>query len=297
MQSTIKIKIPQNLKSDFPGYNQIVTSISKMKNLKGSEITIDFELVSFLEANLSAVLGVAFEILESNGNKIKFINLQPQVQRILSKNKFLDPYGYETTIDYHQTTLPYQKFIPNNDKGFNDYITNQLLKQSNFPSHSKELGKEILRNIFEIFENARTHGNCEYIHTCGQFFPRKENKPLHFTIVDKGVNIQDNVNKFLQKELIAGEAIKWAMKKGNTTKTGDTSGGLGLNVIFEFIKLNNGKIQIVSADGLYEFIKGKENISKLDSPFNGTIVYICFNLNDTSYYSLKSEEKNNDIIF
>jgi signal transduction histidine kinase len=297
MQSKRSIKILGNLRSDYQGYNQIVRFISAMNPLRNSEIIIDFKLVSFLEANLSAILGVAFEILESNGNKISLINLQPQVEKILSKNGLLTSYGYDPIQDYHQTTLPYKKFIPGNDQGFNNYIMKYLLKQPSFPSHSNELGKQILRNIFEIFENARTHGDCEYIHTCGQFFPRKDVKPLHFTIVDKGINIQENVNKFLDEELNAGEAIKWAMKKGNTTKTGDTSGGLGLSVIFEFIKLNKGKIHIISADGFYEFSDGKETVSKLNSRFNGTIVNIRFNLNDTSYYSLKSETENNDIIF
>lgn len=297
METKIPIKIPGNLRSNFQGYNQILRFINALSSVRGSEIIIDFKLVNFIEANLSAVLGVAFEILESNGNKVKLINLQSQVETILRKNELLTSYGYEPTIDYHQTTLPYKKFVPNNAEGFNDYITQYLLAKTEFPSHSEALGKEILRNIFEIFENARTHGDCEYIHTCGQFFPNREMKPLHFTIVDKGVNIQENVNKFLNEQLSAVEAIVWAMKKGNTTKTGGQPGGLGLNVIFEFIKLNNGKIHIISADGFYEFNKGEVETYKLNSPFYGTIVNICFNLNDKSYYSLKSESISDDIIF
>jgi hypothetical protein len=126
----------------------------------------------------------------------------------MRKNAFLLKYGYGAIDDFYQTTITYHKFTPDNDEGFNEYITQQLLAMSCFPSHSKALGKAILTNIFEFFENARTHGSCEYIHTCGQFFPKKPDKPLHFTIVDKGINIQQNVRDYLKKDIKADEAIK-----------------------------------------------------------------------------------------
>lgn len=232
------ITIPNNIKSEFVGYNYIITWINKYKDVKDSTITFDFERVTFLEANLCALIGAIFEILESNNNKINVKGIQRQVETILRKNEFLLPFGYQKIIDDYDTTLIYKKFTPIDDVGFNNYIQEQLLNKSQFPSHSEKLGKEITRNIFEIYENARTHGKCDFIHACGQFFPKKINKPLHFTIVDKGINIKKNVSEFLHADIEASEAIEWAMKKGNTTKTGNTSGGLGLAVIFEFIKLN-----------------------------------------------------------
>src|SRR5690554_3326784 len=293
----MRIKIPNKITSELYGYNQIIRFIKNASNLKNTTIELDFEFVTFLEANLCAVLGVCFEILEENGNKVMLINLQPQVERIMRKNTFLLKYGYEALNDFYQTTISYQKFTPNNDEGFNAYILENLLSLPGFPKHSLKLKKEILRNIFEIFENARTHGSCEYIHTCGQFFPKKTDKPLHFTIVDKGINIQQNVRDFLNKKIKAEDAIKWAMQKGNTTKKGDTSGGLGLNVIFEFIKLNNGKIQVISSDGFYEFNKGKERVSSMSSSFKGTIVNLRFNLSDAKTYYLEDEVLDDDIIF
>lgn len=87
------------------------------------------------------------------------------------------------------------------------------------------------------------------------------------------------------------------MKKGNTTKTGNTSGGLGLSLIFKFINLNKGSIQIVSSDGYYEYSNGKEVKKQLDSIFEGTIVNIKFNLNDSNHYVLKHEIGNFENIF
>lgn len=297
MSDKIILNIPNDIRSEFVGYNYIVTWLNEHKNIKEKEIVFNFSRVTFLEANLSALIGTIFEILESNGNKIKVINLREQVEIILRKNEFLLPFGFDKIIDNFGTTLIYKKFTPNDDVGFYTYIQDQLLNKPKFPSHSEKLGKEITRNIFEIYENARTHGKCDFIHTCGQFFPNRTGKPLYFTVVDKGYNIKQNVSKYLRNDIDASEAIKWAMIKGNTTKTGDTSGGLGLAVIFQFIELNMGKIQVISSDGFYEFNRGKVTTNKLKNIFDGTIVNIKFNLDDNNYYKLINEEDNFENIF
>lgn len=291
------ITIPNDIKSEFEGYDYIITWIDKYKEVKNTEIIFDFGRVTFLEANLCALIGTIFEMLESKKNIIKLQNLQPAVETILRKNEFLLPFGFQKINDQYNTSLKYRKFNPNDDLGFNNYIQNELLSKSQFPSHSEKLGKEITRNIFEIYENARTHGKCDYIHSCGQFYPKKPDKPLHFTIVDKGVNIKQNVSAFYNQDINASDAIEWAMKKGNTTKTGDTSGGLGLAVIFEFIKLNRGKIQVISSDGFYEYKNENVTKKKLGSIFEGTIVNIKFNLNDKNHYSLSNEDQHFENIF
>ena len=291
------IKIPNDIKSEFQGFDFIITWINKYRDISQCEITFDFSNVKFLEANLCALIGAIFEILESRGNVIKVVNIQPRVETILRKNGFLEVFGFNKLIDHYDTSLSYKKFTPNDDYGFSQYIREELLNKGDFPSHSDKLGKEIVRNIFEIYENARTHGKCEFIHTCGQFYPRQMDKPLYFTIVDKGINIKQNVSKFFGYDYDSCEAIVWAMIKGHTTKTGNTSGGLGLSIIFEFIKLNRGKIQVISSDGFYEYKNGSVETHKLSSVFDGTIVNIRFNLNDPNHYLLTSEIDNFENIF
>jgi hypothetical protein len=291
------INIPNDIKSEFKGYEYIITWINKFKNVHDTEITFDFSNVEFLEANLCALIGAVFEILTSQRNTIYVKNFNRKVETILRKNGFLIDFGYEKIIDHYATSLSYRKFTPHDDVGFNSYIKSELLNKTQFPKHSDKLGKEITRNIFEIYENARTHGKCEFIHTCGQFYPKNPDKPLHFTIVDKGINIKQNVSNYFNKEYDAAEAIAWAMVKGNTTKTGNTSGGLGLSVIFEFIKLNRGKIQVISSNGFYEFKNGSVEKKLLSEVFDGTIVNIKFNLNDPNHYSLTNEEEDFENIF
>lgn len=284
----VLIDIPNDIKSDFDGYNYFIDILHTFSFTKNEEVVFDFVNVLFFEANFCALFGVILEIGYKNNNQIKIININNRVETILRKNGFLTYFGFLPIIDNYNTSVKYMRFEPSDDMGFNNYIKEQLLGKKDFPAISQMLSREILRNIFEIYENARTHGKCNLIHTCGQFFPKRINKPLHFTVVDKGINIKENVSQFFGKEVDSCKAIEWAMIKGNTTKK-ETSGGLGLAVIFEFIKLNRGRIQIVSANGFYEFRNDKVTTQLLNNYFDGTIVNIIFNFNDTNYYSLNSE--------
>jgi len=119
----------------------------------------------------------------------------------------------------------------------------------------------------------------------------KIKKPLHFTIVDKGITIKENVCNFLAESLSGSETIQWAIVRGNSTK--QEVGGLGLGIIFDFINLNKGKIHIVSADGYYEFSNGQETTKTLSNPFEGTLVNLTFDLTDKHHYYLEEESLDN----
>ena len=83
------ITIPNDIKSEYEGYDLIVTWLNNYKYLVNTEITFDFTKVTFLEANLCALIGTIFELLESKGNKISLININNGIETILRKNEFL----------------------------------------------------------------------------------------------------------------------------------------------------------------------------------------------------------------
>lgn len=289
----MQINFSHDIKTNLEGYQKLLSVLDEAKFSSDTEIYFDFSNVEFLEANLCAVLATIIEILENLGKKVYLKNFQNQVETILRKNQFLIPYGYGNIADRYQTSIRYQKFDPTNtqdDSNFETYIQNELLNKSDFPSHSKLLGKNITIRIFELYENARTHGLCKNIHACGQYFPKKLEKPLNITIVDTGLNFQENVSKFRGEPISAVGAIEWAMINNNSTKVGNISGGLGLDLIFQFIQHNKGKIQIISADGFWEWHRDSITTQKMDHHFNGTIANLRFNLNDKSHYYLSGEE-------
>ena len=286
----IVIDIP-DIKSNFDGYNYLCSLYHRLKNCKDKYITFNFSKANFIEANLCALIGTIFEMLEENNNIVSLENINHKIANILRKNSFLIKYGYPTLNDRFDTSLKYERLNPQEETKFYGYIKDELFSKTDFPYLSNRLRSEITKNIFELYENARTHGKCNFIHICGQFFPKAPKKPLHFTIVDKGITIKENVCNFLAESLSGSETIQWAIVRGNSTK--QEVGGLGLGIIFDFINLNKGKIHIVSADGYYEFSNGQETTKTLSNPFDGTLVNLTFDLTDKHYYYLEEESLNN----
>jgi hypothetical protein len=173
------------------------------------------------------------------------------------------------------------------EKLFKDYLDKELLNKQAIPAMSLALRKKINESIFEIFNNAMIHGKCQYITSCGQYYPTK--KKLDFTIVDLGATIKTNVNQYLGKDMSGKECISWAVEEGHTTKQGTIPGGLGLSLIRTFLKHNGGLLQIVSSDGYWEQRKGIIITKDMEYEFLGTIVNLEFNIADSSYYRLSSE--------
>jgi hypothetical protein len=293
-----KFLVAPSISSDFNGYNYLSTLNHQLQSLDFEQISIDFSENNWFEANLCAVLGAILTESNKNLNDISLINLRNAQENIFSRNHFLASFGGAKILDLYDTTIKYRRNRMSDDKLIKEFLMTELINKPDFPKLSDAAKKEIIRSIFEIYSNAIIHGDCDDVFSCGQFYPNKIPPRIDFTIVDMGKTIQKNVNEFLQRKLSGIESIKWALSDNNTTKPKEKNipGGLGFNLIQRFVKMNKGKIQIVSADGYWEFVLGKEEYQTLDYPFPGTIVNLEFNLDDNSFYYLK-KEKNSNIIF
>ncbi len=283
----MQFEFPQDIKSNYNGYNILIDFYSKTNDLGFNEITLDFGNTDWFEANLTAILGAILSNVQDNLNDIKIEGLAKKFIDLFSRNHFLSHFGGLKILDYYETTIKYRKFKTTEEKLFKEYLDRELLSKQAMPDMSVLLKKKINESIFEIFNNAVIHGNCQNIFTCGQYYPNK-NK-LDFTIVDLGKTIRTNVNKYVNNDLSGEDAIKWAVTEGHTTKCGQIPGGLGLSLICEFLRKNSGRIQIISADGYWEQIKGIETGKSFSQTFPGTIVNLEFNLADQSHYCLSSE--------
>lgn len=279
-----------NIDTSISSYNQFADLYAQLHEIDFDTIKINLE--DWFGANMSAVLGGILDKIALT-NSVSVSSENDKIISILQKNTFLANYGYKIATDVNGTTIKYLKLKPTESRFFNSYIMNELLSRSSFPSMTDGLRKKIAESIYEIFVNAQIHSNTDYIYTCGQFFPKK--KKIEFTIVDMGEGFKKLINNRFNIALTSIQAIKWAVQDGHTTKT-DVSGGLGLSLLTEFIKLNNGKFQIISSDGFYE-VGDTELTYMLDAPFPGTIVNMEFRTDDIHSYRLSTETYNTDNIF
>ncbi len=278
--------------NSFASYQSLITLYHENSNKIFSEIPV--ELCGFFSANMSAALGAVLDLLSDGFNTIKFENIRGNVESILSKNDFLTFYGRKRAVDVYGTTIKYQKLKPTDGKFFKSYVIEELLNThvADLPRMSAGVKEKIVEAIYEIFVNAQMHSETTHIYTCGQFFPNK-NK-IEFTIVDTGIGFKEKVNTRFNWNLTSEDAINWAVQDRKTTKIG-IPGGIGLAVLSEFISKNNGKFQIISDDGFYQFDANGVILKRFDGRFPGTIVNLQFKTDDPYNYSLKSEININDI--
>ncbi len=292
----MEILVPRKVTSDIEGYEWLIDLYYRVKRASDSEITLNFKYNTWFEANLCAVLGAMLFSLEQEENKrFEHVSVSRKLQEVLERNGYFVSTRKPNDPRF-ETVVAFKFFEPLDDEKFIRYIKDELLEKSDFPKHTSRLGKKINENIYELFENARTHGRCAYVYTCGQYFPNKKPRLLDITIVDMGNTIKGNVEHYLGCKILGEDAIEWAFVQGNTTKTGDIPGGLGLSVIFSFIEQNRGKIQVVSSDGYWEYSCGSISKRCLRQPFLGTIVNLEFNLDDDNLYYLVGESED-DIFF
>ncbi len=278
--------IVHNIRNDIHGYSEIASIAKSAKDLFFDELILDFSPCSFFEANMSAPLYSVIAQVQSRVNVVEPINMKPEVQTILAKNHFLKQWKNGEVFDSNATTLPFKRFKLSVNEQFFDYLDSHM-RGHGLPQMSNLLRKRFLESLLEIFQNSSEHSASEEgIFVCGQFFPSK--KRLDFSIADAGIGFRDKVRSFFpDKSINSIGALRWALKEGSTTK--GIVGGLGLKLLKDFIRLNKGKLQIVSRYAYYEYADKKEDFQKMKHDFPGTCVNLEINTDDASSYRLRSE--------
>jgi hypothetical protein len=243
----VKIQLPQ-IRHEQIGFEALVQLYGQTKDCRLDRVEINMAATDWLDADMCAPFGAILSRLGSNLNTIELINIPSQVERILSKNGFLSNYGRAKLPDTWGTTIPYQRFDVKDDRYFAGYIEGEFVHRPEMPKMSAGLIKKFRESVFEIFHNAVYHSRTRLgIFSCGHYFPRQH--LLDFSVVDLGVGIKRNVKEHAGLDLPAEQAIVWATEGRNTTRRGPIPGGIGLKLLTEFIKLNEGRVQIVSDAG------------------------------------------------
>jgi hypothetical protein len=291
MPNRVEVPFPE-VRSSFQGFSTLVNLAERVRSLEYTTIALDISAATWVDANMCAPLGAILYRASRNLNMVRFERLPESVQKIFQKNGFLSYYGHAKKADQWGTTIQYQRFERKDDRFFGAYIE-QHFKNKAIPDMSDALRKKFWESIFELFSNAVIHSETEMgIFTCGQFFPAKNH--IDFAIADLGIGIPQTLINKKGLRLPPEDAIDWAMEGRNTTKTGSIPGGLGLKLLREFIRLNRGRIQVVSHTGYWEQ-RADGNVEKktLPHPFPGTVVNIEINTADASIYALSSKQSQN----
>ena len=149
-------------------------------------------------------------------------------------------------------------------------------------------------DLDEVFNNVFDHSKSPvtgYIIT--QYYP-KTNK-LSFSICDFGIGIPTSIKQF---ELIQNidfedwKAIVKALEKGFSVNSTPRNRGFGLNNILEFTESSNGKLIIISNNGILE--KKANDMYKAGTTnfdFSGTLIKVEVDLN-----TFEDKDESNQIL-
>ena len=289
----------KNLNNDIQSYENLIKFYHLLNSEIDKSVLLDFTKVTFLSANLLAVLGCCVDnIISSQNHRIAIRNLHPKIKEVMRKNGFNKYFTWDDLDDTYHSTMDYATFEATTEHlvDFERYLLLNVFSRNNLPTMNSAYQNSIIDNLLEMFNNVIDHAESSSVYVCGQYFPRNSN--LSFTIVDLGKTIFENVKEYLcdHNIEIPENTLKWAIIPGNSTKTAYAPGGLGFSTLLEFLKLNKGFFTLISDNELYEIRPGKERFNKLTLSFPGTIVTITINLLDEQFYLL-DKESNDLIIF
>jgi hypothetical protein len=270
------------ISTDFEGYSNLLNFYNFSKKYINCCITINFDAINFIDANLCAILySMIFSLKQTNNLSFftDFKSLKGDLN-ILYRNGFTtylsNTPGTFNPIDYKESTIPLKYFEQDDVDNFVEYIERDFLKQRGLVPVKFADKEKVKNSYFEIFENVSLHAETKApIFVCGQFFPTQ--KIVKFTLVDLGVGFLPKIMEYTkgtEKITTAIDAITWAIKGGSTKI--DAKGGNGIKKIFWYCLKNYNTMNIITNDCYYELINQKVNHFKIQNPFIGTTIHLIF---------------------
>ncbi|MBS1081726.1 ATP-binding protein [Gluconobacter kondonii] len=281
MEKHLSINIPtiNDKLSDFRTLYRIYQRFA----LYPEKISIDFDGCRFLRQNAISFISSMIKLRTMKGlyTKVKLETCSYNILEYLKKIGFISNMT-ESNKKTGNNSVPLQDFNRiEEEEGVVDYLLNDWLRPG-WVDLSEELAGAIVGNIWEIFANSLEHSMSPTgVIVCGQHYPNKHE--LSLAITDLGVGIPGKVRRYLSKgEMSTEEAFKWAMTRGNSTRT-TTPGGLGLDMLKEFIAINNAEMSLYSADGYFRWYGEKEQYGTMPTSFRGTIINLTLKCDGRHY--------------
>ncbi len=256
------------------------------------DVTFDFSVCRFLRPQAVAFLGGLIRLIEYRGARVvvRWDTMTPAVVANLAQNGFRQAFD-GTTNPWRGNSVPYLHHPARKPEEFSNYVHQAWLGRG-WVGMSGKLADLMTSSMSEAYVNAFEHADSPVgVHCCGQFFPSF--KVLSLTMVDFGVGIPEKVRRFKAAELpgahLSGEqCMKWAFQRGASTRLGGMSGGLGLDLLREFITVNKGTLEFYSHEGRACVTDEATHFSNCDDYFEGTMITVLLRCDDR-YYALGSE--------
>lgn len=239
------------------------------QQVNGDFLDVRFEFMGCkaLRHNAIAFLGGLARLIEQRSGRYDFAwnTMSQKVHDSLLRTGFIDVFETPTDHDVGHA-IPYREDRTPDPGGIIRYLKSMWIGRD-LVHVSPLLQDAMAGTVWEIYANALEHGHSAVgIITCGQHYPRQ--KRLSLTVVDFGVGIPSNVRMFEHEPALpAKAALLWAFKRGNTTKANGIGRGLGLDLLKDFVRVNQGRLEVFSHEGYAVIDKDQETYHNRDILF------------------------------
>lgn len=288
MSNDFNFSFGRSIDTSLKSHNILSTLAYQLNENHYDKLVIDMSNLTFIAANQFAVLGCVFHSYMSlyQDSQLLIKGMSPQIKTVIQKNGFGKYFRLDSAPDIFNTVIPYKFFSVDEIKEYESYLTIQLFSRNDLSEKANFFKHEIQDYLLEVFRNVKDHTSSQYVHSCGQFFPKSS--MLYFTIADSGETIPYNVETYFKKNSIQSDCnyLQWALLEGTSTSDSSMPRGVGLFLIKQFMEKTDGQIYIISGKDCYELSSRGERYQKLNKPFPGTIVTLGFNLSDSSFHSI-----------
>lgn len=280
------ISFPASLNNTINTYKLLANIQNELIDSKESHIILDFTNCTFSHAIFTSYIGALAYIGRAFGKNITYKTTKGSLLSEYFRNSGLyDHIMQQPNTHSNPNAIPFISIDMKDDSSIIEYIDN-ILELA--PIRLTDQGHEVLfKNIYEIFNNSVDHSRANHgVYACGHWMPKK--KYLSFSVYDTGIGIPALIKEKIDNSLSSESALQWALKRGNSTKQlfSGIPRGLGLSDLQEFIRLNDGSLNIFSNDIYYQY-KNEINFEHLSLPTMGTFIGITIIADYDHIYTIK----------
>jgi anti-sigma regulatory factor (Ser/Thr protein kinase) len=252
-------------------------------------ILLDLKRCSFLNAEGAALLA-AFVLHRRAWGGMTHLDWDTasyEVKRQLGRWRLTEMFGREN-FPWSDNAIPLLHQIKLDGSAVLEHISSVIRAGENMPAMTPDLQKEINKALCELFVNIFEHASsaCGGL-AIGQYYPIK--KQVQFCVCDVEVGLVQKVQSAGFGLNCCGDAIRWALAEGNSTKPGPN--GLGLYLLQDFVRKNGGSLRILANTGHFHQ-KGAHIIAEsIAVSFPGTLIQLGLLIRPGEVYTIRNRRR------
>lgn len=285
---TKRLEMPSCFNINLKSYEALANIQRLVLDSEESKVLLDFTNTNYIDAIYMAFLGGLRELSKEYNKNLGYCVKQGTKLYNYFKSSGLYEYIKQGGSYANKNSIPFSE-IHMEEESMVEYI-NKILDLAPI-TLSPKAESHLFTSIYEIFSNSSDHSEAQSgVFACGHWMPTK--KQLVFSVYDTGIGIPTVIKNHIDLKMNSAEALRWALKTGNSTKqlNDGVPRGVGLPNLLDFISLNNGFLYILSNDVYYSYENGKEQFIPLSHSIVGTMISFIIISDSEHIYKLKEEQ-------